>query len=306
MMPMPWQKRLVVLTYHRVHESPDPFNQGDVDAATFEWQLRTLRRYFNVLRLDHAMERVRAGRALPACCVALTFDDGYRDNATLALPLLRKYGIPATFFVATATIDGGIMWNDRIIEAMRRTHNTSLDLSRHGLGIVSVAGEKERLATLGQLIGKLKYAEAEERAILAQDVVDNAGVNLPTDLMMCSEQVLELSQAGMEIGAHTHTHPIMCKLTPEQLRTEIAKSREMLEAITGNTVVGFAYPNGRAGVDYAERERNLVANSGFRYAMSTDWGHISARSDPYALPRISPWGEFPLKWAARVGLAYLQ
>ncbi|MGH8602917.1 MAG: polysaccharide deacetylase family protein, partial [Gammaproteobacteria bacterium] len=112
--------RLTILIYHRVLSKPDAMLEGEVDIAAFDWQMDVLARNFNVLPLVEAVQRLRA-RSLPARAAAITFDDGYADNVENALPVLTRYGLNATFFIGTAYLNGGRMWNDTIIEAVRRT-----------------------------------------------------------------------------------------------------------------------------------------------------------------------------------------
>ena len=108
----------------------------------------------------------------------------------------------------------------------------------------------------------------------------------------------------MEIGAHTMTHPILRALTEQAAAAEIGGSRAALEAITGKPVRAFAYPNGRPGDDYTERDRNLVASLGFDFASSTRWGAATRESDVYQLPRFTPWDRTPARWLARLLLAF--
>src|SRR6185295_2112486 len=111
----------------------DPVASGTVDAAAFDWQMECLSRCFRVLPLSEAVERLRQG-TLPGRAACVTFDDGYADNAEVALPILRRHGLCATFFVATGFLDGGIMFNDRVIEAVRGAPGAQLDLTPLGLG----------------------------------------------------------------------------------------------------------------------------------------------------------------------------
>ncbi|HEU5481453.1 MAG TPA: polysaccharide deacetylase family protein, partial [Candidatus Tumulicola sp.] len=113
----------------------------------------------------------------------MTFDDGYADNATVALPILREAGVHATFFVATSYLDGGRMWNDTVIEAVRAARGPGLDLAAAGLGEHAIATVAERRATIDRLLATLKYAEPERREGLAGAVASVAGVALPDDLM---------------------------------------------------------------------------------------------------------------------------
>lgn len=298
--------RLIVLTYHRVHRSWDVYNRGDVDLAAFDWQMRCLRRYFNVIRLDEAVTRLSAGARLPRRAVCITFDDGYRDNFTTALPVLNKYGLPATFFIATAFLNGGIMWNDRIIEAVRVTKARILDLTDLGFGAFRLEREQDRVSALATLIDRLKYEDPAKRDRESLHIVDRANVLLRDDLMMLDSHVKELSEYGMEIGAHTHTHPIVRRLSASDLVSEIGRNRAALESITRKEVRGFAYPNGRKDVDFTTRERDAVASTGMHYAMTTDWGCIRAETDRFSLPRITPWDKTPFRWCARVLASYFR
>ncbi|NND60389.1 MAG: polysaccharide deacetylase family protein, partial [Gammaproteobacteria bacterium] len=111
--------RLLIMTFHRVLPAPDPMLRFEIDRARFGAQLDLLGQYFNILRLDEACERMRAGE-LPARALCLTFDDGYASNVTEALPELQSRGLPGTFFIATAFLNGGRMFNDTVIETVRR------------------------------------------------------------------------------------------------------------------------------------------------------------------------------------------
>ena len=161
--------RLTVLIFHRVLAEPDSLFPGEPDAVRFETQMRWLKTWFNVLPLAEAVERLRTG-SLPARAAAITFDDGYADNCTVALPILRRVGLPATFFIATGYLDGGRMWNDTVIDVMRRAEGPDLDLIPLKLGRYPVGTLEDRRHSLGQLLGKLKYLEPGVREGLANDV----------------------------------------------------------------------------------------------------------------------------------------
>ncbi|MEO1594053.1 MAG: polysaccharide deacetylase family protein [Pseudomonadota bacterium] len=295
-----WGNRLTVLIYHRVHESHDAFTQDDVDAATFDWQLGVLRRYFRVMPLDEAVAALYGGAPLPRGAVAITFDDGYRDNHDVALPLLQKHGLTATFFVATGFLDGGIMWNDVIIESLRRTARESLDLDLLALGVQPTGTPEARNVLAKRIIGRVKHEPPEQRLEHVTHLAATAGVTPPADLMMSTAQVRAMAHAGMQIGAHTVSHPILCKTDDGAARDEIHESRSVLEAITGGAITGFAYPNGRPGDDYTERDVALVKALGFDYAMSTRWDVADRRSDRFALPRVNPWDATALRWMLRI------
>lgn len=303
LLPATRAQRLLTLIYHRVRPEPDPMFPGEVSAAQFDWQMSLLRRHCQPMALLQALEGLRAGN-LPSRAVAVTFDDGYRDNATHALPILQTHGVPATFFVTTSFLGGGIMWNDAVIEALRAASAPGVDLRELDMGEVALPAEPGRGPLAEEVIRRIKHMPPAERAERVKWMVARCGTSLPADLMMSPAEVRQLHAAGMEIGAHTRTHPILSTLDADAARDEIAGSRDDLQRIIGEPVVAFAYPNGRPGEDYGPRERQMVEELGFRYAMATRWGAATASSDRFQLPRFTPWDRNPSRWLARLLLAY--
>jgi peptidoglycan/xylan/chitin deacetylase (PgdA/CDA1 family) len=295
--------RLLILIYHRVRQRPDPMFPGEVDALRFDGQMALLRRHCHPMPLRAATAQLKDG-SLPSRAVAVTFDDGYADNATVAQPILRRHQIPATFFITAGYLDGGRMWNDSIIEAIRCATASSLDLTDLGLGTVELGTQCARGAVADSIISKVKHMEPRARQAKVDSLCRRTACELPDDLMMTSAQVRELVDSGMEIAAHTMTHPILRSITLEEARREIDESRRRLQSITGQPVEGFAYPNGRPQDDYTERDRNLVEELGFRYALATVNGSASRHSDRFQLPRFTPWDRRPERWLARLMLAF--
>lgn len=291
--------RLSVLIFHRVLPARDPLFPDEIDAARFERLCAWLAQHFNVLPLDAAVTALRTGH-LPERALAITFDDGYADNHDVALPILRRHGLNATFFVATGFMDGGIMWNDAVIEGVRRTSCETLDLQALDLGRHELRDVASRRAAIDALIGRLKYLPPAQRALQAVNVAAHAGVALPRDLMMSSEQLRQLRRGGMQIGAHTVSHPILRTLDPMAMREEMVQSKRHLESLLQEPVQLFAYPNGKWGVDFDAQAAHLARELGFRAAVSTDWGSANARTDPFRIPRFTPWDRSPLRFGLRM------
>jgi peptidoglycan/xylan/chitin deacetylase (PgdA/CDA1 family) len=120
--------------------------------------------------------------------------------------------------------------------------------------------------------------------------------------MMTSDQVRALHAAGMEIGAHTVTHPILAEVTDERARHEIAVSRSRLQAIIGAPVRLFAYPNGIPRRDYYAEHAALARELGFDAAVSTAWGAARAGDDPYQIPRFTPWDRADWRFGLRIAM----
>jgi peptidoglycan/xylan/chitin deacetylase (PgdA/CDA1 family) len=279
---------LTTLIFHRVPREPDPLFPGETDAADFERKMRWVARWCNVLPVADAIGRLQAGD-LPARAVCITFDDGYADNAAVAAPILRRLGLPATFFIATGYVDGGCMWNDVVIEAIRGFAGDRLDLRPLGLGVHDHASPARRRAAIDSLIPRLKYLDQQERDRTVAAVLRCAAVPSPRKPMMSTADVRALRSAGMDVGAHTHTHPILARMSIADAERDIRVGREWLENTVQTKVSLFAYPNGGPGVDYGGEHVNLVRRLGFAAAFSTAAGTASARSDPFQLPRFTPW-----------------
>lgn len=291
--------RLSVLIYHRVLPRPDPLRPGDVTVEEFRWQMRALARCFRVLPLEEAVERLRRGD-LPSRAAAVTFDDGYADNHDQALPILREAGLPATFFVTTGTF-GACMWNDAVVEAVRAMPGPEVDGRPVGLGWLAGGDLRQRRAALGALLDRLRDIERERRDEAVAGLLKAAGIDAPTGLMMDAAQIRALRGGGMAIGAHTVTHPILARLPDREARAEIGASRETLEALLGERVGLFAFPNGQPGRDFGPGHVAMVRDLGFRGAVSTAWGaNRPGRTDPFQLQRFTPWDRSPERFVGRL------
>jgi peptidoglycan/xylan/chitin deacetylase (PgdA/CDA1 family) len=278
--------RLAVLIFHRVLPEPDALFPQEMHVRRFDEVCGWLKSWFNVLPLDQAVALLRNG-ALPARAACITFDDGYADNHEVAAPILNRHGLTATFFIATGFMDGGRMWNDTVIESVRHAGTATLDLGR--LGCFPIATLAEKRTAIESVIRQIKYLPIAERLVLAAEVADSAHVDLPDDLMMTSMQVKALRHWGMQIGAHTVSHPILARLSEDQARQEIKSSKGCLEGLLGERVGLFAYPNGKPGEDYDSKTVEIVRSLGFDAAVSTEWGASVAGDDLFQIRRFTPW-----------------
>ncbi len=294
--------KLSILIFHRVHAVPDPLFPEEMTAPRFDAICRSLKAAFQVMTLGHALQRWQAG-ALPPRSLVITFDDGYADNAEVALPILQQHGLPATFFVATGFLNGGRMFNDTVIECVRSTSCEELDLDGFALGRREVRSLSQRRSVIDDLLPKLKHLQLKERQTALASLLERAKQpSLPADLMMRSAQVQALHGAGMEIGGHTVNHPILHVLCDADAEWEIAQGRQQLESLVQAPVACFAYPNGRPTKDYGARDVALVRRLGFLGAVSTATGVVKADADPFQLPRFTPWDAGTSRWLARLAM----
>ena len=292
-------KKLAILAYHQVLSSEDPLRPDDPTRESFERQMRLLARFFNVVPLSEAADKI-ASETLPPRAVCITFDDGYADNYVNAWPVIQKLGLPATIFVATRYLDGGRMWNDTVIETVRRIKGDSVDLTTLGLGVHPIASSAQKRQAVRHILETLKYCLADEREQRVTALADYAETPLPDNLMLSSAQVAELADSGIEIGAHTVSHPILASVDDARAREEIEDSKAALERIIGREVTSFAYPNGRPNIDYDSTHVSIVKAAGFKRAVSTHAAGATRLTDLFEMPRFSPWPESSLKFGLRV------
>jgi peptidoglycan/xylan/chitin deacetylase (PgdA/CDA1 family) len=291
--------RLSVFIFHRVLSEPDPLFGGGPDAASFMQMMKWIKECFNVLPLDTAV-RLRSEHALPDRAASITFDDGYADNFHIARPILESLGLAATFFIATGYINGGIMWNDRVIEAIRHCRKSRLDLSSMGLGIVDLSSVNSTRRSLAELLNDIKYLDSLRRDEYVSNLVAITDTTPSNDLMMTSDQIIAMRRAGMQIGAHTVTHPILANLEPKLAFDEIADSKRFLEDLLQEQVGLFAYPNGKPDQDYRMSDVEIIRKMGFDAAVTTAWGVADGTTDPMQIPRFTPWDRTRFRFCARL------
>ncbi len=295
--------RLSIVLFHRVLPNPDPMFPEEMHRTRFDAICGWLARWFCVLPLDEAVQRLHQG-SLPERALCITFDDGYADNHDVAMPVLQSHGLTATFFIACSFLDGGRMWNDTIVESVRLSQKGALDLSGldTGLGaLIPLTSLDDRRRLAMQLLDATKYLEPAQRQAMADRIAERSGATLPSSLMMSSIQLQAMARAGMQIGAHTLTHPILARIDEADARREIAESKGQLEALLGQRMELFAYPNGKPGRDYTARDVELVRQAGFAAAVSTAYGAARSGQDSmFQLPRFTPWDQDRTRFGLRL------
>jgi len=294
--------KLLVFMFHRVLAEADPLLPAEPDSAQFDWMMQFISKSFNILPFGQAVSLLYSGK-LPAASACITFDDGYQDNFSVALPILQRYGISGTFFIATAFLNGGRMWNDDIIEAIRASPDSSANWSDLGLGEYKISNRQEKLIAIDSVLGKLKYFPHASRQTIAREISRRAGVPEKSLLMMSDDNVRSVHAAGMEIGGHTHSHPILSELNDSEAFSEIKQGKFELERILSDEIHVFAYPNGNPKRDLDSRHQEMLREAGFDSAATTEKGLGRNFNNRFMMPRFTPWDRTPTKFAIRSALA---
>ena len=289
------QVPLSILIYRRVLANPDPLFPETVDGRRFAQHLRLLRRWFRVLPLAQAARRL-AERSLPSRAACITFDGGYAEHAEVALPLLQRYGLPATFFIASGFLDGGYSWSDAVIELVRNAPGPRLNLARGGFGSYDVGCTERRRAVIDLLLSALATLAPVERLERVRLMARRTSAT-----MLSSDQLIALHRAGMGIGGHTVNQAPLASLSNAEARAEIANGRARLEDLIQAPVRLFSYPSGKPGRDFEKRHGNMLRSAGFDAAVTSAAGAARPDTDPYELPRFTPWDRSSSGFLLRLG-----
>jgi peptidoglycan/xylan/chitin deacetylase (PgdA/CDA1 family) len=290
-------KRFLVLTYHRVNDEGHPFF-GGTPVDLFRRQMEVARRLFSVYPLEELAARAKSG-GVPSNALAITFDDGYRDNYTCAFPVLRELGLPATIFLVPDAIDvDPLLWHDRVFDAFHRSRRENFDFEGRSYP-VSTTAERER--ALSVVLAKLRSSSSETRDRLVASVLDSLEVEPDPRRFekLTWDDVREMSRAGVNFGAHTLDHPILSRVDPVEARRQIRESKRKIESALGSEVAAFAYPNGSA-TDFDAVTEKIVQEEGFSFAVTTIAGANDSETNPFRLHRVGMWGDDPSLSAARL------
>ena len=290
-----------ILAYHRVNDEDDPFFPS-LPTEVFERHMAFVARAYVVLPLEELVSRM--GRnAVPRNALAVTLDDGYRDNLTHAAPVLSRYGLPATVFLATGFIGtGDVPWFDRVALAFKGARASAY---RAPWGAtVPLESRADRLAALAGMLAHLKGQADQDMRRAVDGLLETLGAGDESGFknwMLDWDDVHALGGLGVGIGAHTVTHPILSRVTPEQAWAEIDGSRAMIAAAYGRPPRAFAYPNGKPA-DYTEAVAALVRRAGFTCAVATRFGVNTAATPLYELRRGGPWEHHLPTFALKLAL----
>lgn len=281
------RRKALILMYHRFSERDHPLATS---AESFSEQIDYLLARYDLVSLSRLFELLKSRREFPSRLAVITIDDGYRDAFEIAFPILKRKNVPATLFAVSGFIDGRCwLWPDnaRFAALTTRLPYVELELNGHLLHF-RITTEQSRLAAAELINETLKQMTEDERALSTAPIAAAFQVELPQlppeeFAPMSWEQLRELDSAGIEIGSHTATHPVLTKVSDVRLREELVESRSRIESQLGRAVDLFCYPNG----DSSDVVRREVARAGYCAAVTTQVGLNDGKCDPLSLRRVS-------------------
>lgn len=298
------RRRLSIVTFHRVlteeQRQQYPLPGLAVTPDELDAHLRFLTRHFQCLPLHAALDHWDQGQATGLPLLAVTFDDGQLDNYQNALPVLERHGVTASFYVPSLVLENTApLWHDAMACAVDRLTDPSIrhpalsdpskrEVQEGLLASLQPGGEHTRLAGHSAVEAALEVtkqwrpSQREEWLSRARGVLPQT---IPPDWdgFMNVAQMKDLVARGHEIGSHSHSHALLPQCTDEELRTEIAGSKQALEAAVGAPVTTFCYPNG--SID--PRSVAVAREAGYRAAVTTQWGSNVREDDRFRLQRFN-------------------
>jgi glycosyltransferase involved in cell wall biosynthesis/peptidoglycan/xylan/chitin deacetylase (PgdA/CDA1 family) len=272
--------QLRVLMYHRIRPPAGPpvCDPATISAAPadFEWQLRWVSKHYRAVSMEEVLYAVRERRPLPRRAIVLTFDDGCRDFAEFAWPILRRHRMPATLFVPTAFPGRHDLpfWWDRLALATLSTRR--MNLSVEACGTLRLQNDEARRSSLRRLQGLLKTMAEDEAMCLVDRVCHDLGQSdVPPSDVLTWPELRELARDGVTVGAHTRTHPRLTHVPFDVARGEIRGSYDDLRRELGTVAPVFSYPFGY----HNDRVVDEVRNAGFELAVTCRSGINRFRVD---------------------------
>jgi peptidoglycan/xylan/chitin deacetylase (PgdA/CDA1 family)/CelD/BcsL family acetyltransferase involved in cellulose biosynthesis len=279
-----------ILYYHRVNDERDRFYPS-MPLDVFERQMQFVARRYKVVSLGRLIEHLESGA--PGTLLAITFDDGYRDNYENAFPILQRYGLVATIFLSTGSLDtGDPLWFEVLADAVKNTVREFVDLEADIPRRFWMRTLDERLRANGELFALLRQMPEDERRQRLQAILRELAApgGSRRDMMLTWDQVRRMKQDGFDFGGHTVTHPFLSRLTRDQVSWEVSECKRRIEAELQAPVSHFAYPNGREE-DFGPWNKDVLREAGYEAALSTIWGLNYRSTDRMELRRGQPWEE---------------
>jgi peptidoglycan/xylan/chitin deacetylase (PgdA/CDA1 family) len=245
-----------ILLYHGVTASAskgiENFSKKHIPIDEFESQMAYLKENTTPLTLRDLVKYLNENKSIPSNSVAVTFDDTYKNVHDVALPKLKKYQIPATFFISTGFVGNNVrFWTDQIEHFINITPKEYIELKlNNGLAGFSVRGQMQKQKAVIDIKAELKKMSPERRAaallsLQASTEVNDNGNDVPNYANLTTTDLGNLDALPLfEVGGHTVNHEILTFLNDDELNNEIYNCKKYLEDYLCRSIDLFAYPEG--------------------------------------------------------------
>ncbi len=254
----------VILYSHRIADDDEGYLRG-LAPAHLDDQLAYLTRHYEIISLDDLVGCFESGKQVPPKSAVLTFDDGFRDNLEAGLPLFQKHGVTATVFVVTGALSSGALpWSQRLGYMLQKTELRDLRYPSNGADVHDLSTPAGREITYRRIKRPLRSMGRAERERVLDELTVLLRVVPPTDRMLDWEMAHALRAAGIAIGAHTYSHPLLAEIPIAEAREEMERSRDDLRERLGIEHPHFCFPGGSLEPELLRVARGLGFRSAFR------------------------------------------
>lgn len=245
-----------------------------ISAKRLREHLRWYQNHFNVLSLGETLQRIREGRPLPEKTLFIVFHDGYRGNYEVAFPILKEYDLRASFFLTTSFIGSEERyWVDILDAALKHTQKEKVSVKRSSDEVIlGLKTQADRLAASLQLRKHLKDTSLEQFNSFFSTIICNLGFSSSSQVPLLGnhesfmnwDMVREMSEAGMDIGSHSHRHLICARQNEAVVTEEMETSKKIIEREVKKSCDLFCYPNGNYPADGNDATDRIAHNLGYK------------------------------------------
>jgi peptidoglycan/xylan/chitin deacetylase (PgdA/CDA1 family) len=283
----------VVLQYHSIRPTHNLSSSYisptlSITQDAFKRQVEFLVKHYDVMSLDQLLMHVQTGYTGHKMPVAITFDDGYRDNYLYAFPVLRTHNIPAMLYLTTECIGGGAcLWTSELRYIILKNAKPNLRLNTLEEEYV-LGSRNDRFKALHNIKTRLLALPRGMREEVLSELRHQAGVKDLTPLngtMLNWNEVREMRKAGISFGAHTASHPSLPHIPLEEARKEILESKNVLESQLDEPIKHFSYPNPGDRINFNGELKGMLQSAGYNSATTSEPGYIKPGDDFFQLNR---------------------
>jgi len=277
---------LTILTFHRVLpkqlKENYPLPVLVVTPEELHWIVQSLKKMYHLNTVNEALLKLKTNRYYSKPLMAITFDDGQKDNYDYAFPILNKLGVKATFFIPASLVEHNeILWHDLLGFSIMFSYKNRSKLSKiSNLLGVNLTACPSAIEAARVAVRKAKLLDHDKRKELIERFTSHLFCPNWARLMTWA-QIKSIVGKGHEIGSHSMTHPILTKCSNAELQFEVIESRKLLENRLDTPIRSFCYPNG----DFNSRIIKFVENAGYTGAVTTKWKSNRRKDSPFQLGR---------------------
>lgn len=294
-----------ILAYHSIQQVNDVVRISigagiTIEPDVFEQQIKYISTNCSPVSMDDIADFLDSGKKLPSRAVAITFDDGFRDNIDIAAPILKKFNVKATVYLTAGYIEAGRSpCFVRLRYAFLSTSVKKWKDPVSGLywNLENKKEAYEAFLTTSRYTATWSLQKKEEYTCLVEEALNVSYDIIFGSCLMSWGQVEEFRDHGHTIGAHTISHPNLIRIPLSLAEEEVHKSKQLIAENTGIVPIHFAYPNPILNPNWNDSIALLLKENGFRTSVTSDAGGVTRKSDPYALKRMStPVDRIDFQW----------